>query len=363
MISLVSSIEILIVNLIVNELATTKKIKKQYHYGIIVLHTILVFSFFFFFVPKDSPTYLSLLVAWSYLFPFLFLYKEKLIIIVITMSFALTHTILANGLAYHILVIFSGSNQTWYFVMLQTLILSITTPLMIFFINKRVKYIIKALNQKTIRTVLLISLAAFTTTFTLRFFIQIETITTLVLLYLAIFILLVYSYFLAYMIIYTKKDLDQLNILVYEDSLTKIKNRLALYRDFESIVSQQRNCHLFFLDLDELKLINDTHGHLIGDQYITAFTRAVQKCLNTNQEFYRISGDEFVIIDFLSGQKGLTIKSIKHKIEQYHDFKIDFIGVSIGQSQYPNESESLDSLLSLSDQRMYEDKKNNLLPR
>ncbi len=363
MISLVSSIEILIVNLIINELATTKKIRKLYHYGIIILHTILVFSIFFLFLPKDSPTYLSLIIAWSYLIPFFFLYKEKFIIIVITMSFALTHTLFVNGLSYHILTIINGSHQTWYFVILQTVILSITTPLMIFFINKRIKYIMKALNQKTIRTVLLISLAAFTTTLTLRFFINIETLTSLALLYLAIFILLIYSYFLAYTIIHTKKNLDQLNTLVYEDSLTKIKNRLALYRDFKSIISEQKNCHLYFLDLDELKRINDTHGHLIGDQYIIAFTEALQKSLNMNQEFYRISGDEFIIIDFLDEKKCLSAKAIKQSITSNYDFKIDFIGVSIGQSQYPEESQSLDALLSLADRRMYNDKKNNLLPR
>lgn len=363
MISLVSSLEILIVNLIINELATTKKIKKLYHYGVIIFHTILVFAIFFFFIPKNSPTYLSLIIAWSYLVPFLFIYKEKMIIIVITMSFALSHTLFVNGLSYHILTILTGSNQNWYFVLLQTIILSITTPLMIFFINKRIKYILRVLNERTVHTVLLISLAAFTTTLTLRFFINIETFSSLVLIYSAIFILLIYSYFLAYKIIYTKKDLDHLSTLVYEDSLTKIKNRLALYRDFQLIILEQKNCYLFFLDLDDLKKINDTHGHLIGDQYIVAFTETVKKCLDSNQEFYRISGDEFVIIDFINDKECLTSLDIKQAIKANYNYEIDFIGVSIGQSKYPEESLNLDDLLNLADQKMYEDKKNNLLPR
>lgn len=356
MIGVISSLEILIVNLIINELATTKKIKKLYHYLIIVLHTVIVFTVYLVVIPEDTPTFLAMLIAWTYLIPFLFIYKEKVMIIIITMSFALTHSIFVNGLAYHILVINSGTNQSWNFVILQTLIFTVSTPLMVFFINKRIKYIIKALNDRIIRTILLISLASFLTVFTLRFFIEIQNIPILILTYLSIFILLFYSYFLAYTIIHTKKNLDQLNTLVYEDSLTKIKNRLALYRDFDAVLENDVECYLYFMDLDKLKNINDTYGHITGDQYIVAFTNAVNHCLNSEMDFYRISGDEFIILDSSQLKNNLSIEKINNSINDNFNFRIQFQGVSIGKSSFPNESNNLDSLLSLADKRMYIEK-------
>jgi diguanylate cyclase (GGDEF)-like protein len=273
------------------------------------------------------------------------------------MAFALTHSLFVKGLASHILIISQGDIKNWSYIILQSAILLVSTPLMVFLINKRIKSIINFLNTKNVKLFLLVSLASFLTVFTLCFFVEFKSYTILSIIYFAIFFLLVSSYFLAYTIIHTKKSVDKLNILVYEDSLTKIKNRLALYDDFQKITDEGKKCTLYFLDLDKLKNINDTHGHLIGDKYIVAFTEAVKKCIGTEMEFYRISGDEFIIIDYINDNNNqLTIEKIQNSIEKCFNFDIEFQGVSIGKSIFPKETDNLDSLLSLADKRMYVEK-------
>lgn len=273
------------------------------------------------------------------------------------MSFALTHSIFVNGLAYHILNISIGTNQDPRFLLLQTAIFIFSTPLMVLLVNKRVKLILNFLNTKNVKIFLLISLVSFFSVFIFRFFIEISNFLILALVYSTLFLLLVSSYFLVYTIIHTKSSVDKLNILVYEDSLTKIKNRLALYHDFEQIIIEGKPCVLYFLDLDKLKSINDTHGHLVGDKYIVAFTNAVKNSIGNDTDFYRISGDEFIIIDYISTNKEpLTIDKIQKAVERCFHFEIEFQGVSIGKSTFPKETNNLDSLLSLADKRMYVEK-------
>lgn len=357
MTGLVSSIEILIANLIINELAITRKMKMVYHYGIILLHTLVVFLVMLFLLPEDTPLYVFSLFAWTYLIPFYFIYKEKINIVIITMAFALTHSLFVKGLASHILIISIGDIKNWTYILLQTTILLVSTPLMVGLINKRIKLIIEFLSSKNVKLFLLLSVASFLTVFTLCFFIEFTNYLILALTYLTILFLLMSAYLLAYTIIHAKNSVDQLNTLAYEDSLTKIRNRLALYHDFQSVVIENKPCVLYFLDLDRLKNINDSHGHLIGDQYIIAFTRAVQNCITENMEFYRISGDEFVIVNYVSDINHLlTIEDIQSSIEKCFKFAIEFQGVSIGKSVFPHETDNLDSLLSLADKRMYVEK-------
>ena len=51
-----------------------------------------------------------------------------------------------------------------------------------------------------------------------------------------------------------------------------------------------------FIDIDNFKTINDTHGHMIGDKILALIAKRIKACLRSNDTAYRYAGDEFTII-------------------------------------------------------------------
>lgn len=88
-----------------------------------------------------------------------------------------------------------------------------------------------------------------------------------------------------------------LSKLVNLDILTNLKNRNA----YEEKINGYRNSNedkqigVIFCDLNRLKAVNDEKGHIAGDQYIIKFSKLLKDCFK-DQEIYRISGDEFVVL-------------------------------------------------------------------
>lgn len=80
------------------------------------------------------------------------------------------------------------------------------------------------------------------------------------------------------------------------DYLTKLKNRNAFMVDMQNWeVRQKETSGLIVVDINDLKIINDSYGHQIGDVCISAMARVLSSCAE-NYPAYRIGGDEFVIL-------------------------------------------------------------------
>ena len=77
------------------------------------------------------------------------------------------------------------------------------------------------------------------------------------------------------------------------DAMTGLGNRRALVEEFPGL-QRQGPLVLTLWDLNDLKLINDRHGHLAGDRYILEFVEAAQRASRGGDRYYRIGGDEFV---------------------------------------------------------------------
>lgn len=143
------------------------------------------------------------------------------------------------------------------------------------------------------------------------------------------------------------------------DYLTKLKNRNAFMLDVHNMEAQDKACSIIVADMNDLKLINDTYGHQIGDEYICAVAKIISSCAGKSPS-YRIGGDEFVIVlqnndsDYIEGIILEIIKRIgKIKIVNQMNFTVS-IGYAIFDMQIDS---SLMDTFKRADRKMYSMKK------
>ena len=80
------------------------------------------------------------------------------------------------------------------------------------------------------------------------------------------------------------------------DALTGMANRRAFEGELERHVRPGADLALLLIDLDNLKSINDSVGHLVGDEVLRGTARRIQGCLRTTDIVSRLSGDEFAVL-------------------------------------------------------------------
>ena len=148
-----------------------------------------------------------------------------------------------------------------------------------------------------------------------------------------------------------------------QDSLTGVKSKHAYTReehDIDQAIAKgtQKPFALVVCDLNDLKLINDTYGHAMGDKFIKSACTVVCDVFK-HSPVYRIGGDEFVAI--LQGSDYEARDKLMELLEQHNDQCRDMGGgVSIagGIAVYdPEEDTSLASVFARADSAMYDDKK------
>lgn len=105
----------------------------------------------------------------------------------------------------------------------------------------------------------------------------------------------------AYLDITERKQLEEeVRQLAFYDPLTKLPNRRLLYEHLgQSIVATKRCGYhgaLMFLDLDNFKALNDTHGHGAGDLLLIEVAHRLRSCVREIDTVARLGGDEFVVI-------------------------------------------------------------------
>jgi len=150
--------------------------------------------------------------------------------------------------------------------------------------------------------------------------------------------------------------------LAYTDPLTGLANRLMLgERVGHAIGHAQRTGNGFavmFLDLDRFKSINDSLGHLFGDQVLQEVAARLGRCLRQSDTLCRMGGDEFVIHlhDATHAAADATARRIIQSINQpvqVGDLQFS-MGCSIGIALYPQDGQNLDELVRSADTAMYQ---------
>ena len=86
------------------------------------------------------------------------------------------------------------------------------------------------------------------------------------------------------------------------DPLTGLPNRLMVLQRLGEILQENLDGHtpclpaVLFIDIDRFKLVNDAHGHAVGDQYLIAIADDLRQIVRTGDLVGRLSGDEFVVV-------------------------------------------------------------------
>ena len=148
---------------------------------------------------------------------------------------------------------------------------------------------------------------------------------------------------------------ETLQDTVYRDFLTGLPNRLKFFEDNRLSLETQfkRNSALFFINVDNLKLINDTFGHSFGDQLIIAIAHRLTNCFKGKGSFYSFGGDEFALLLNYNNLKDIMdlAENTMFRFEEPILLAANSIHItlSIGIATYPEHGSSLDQLLKCAD--------------
>ncbi len=158
-----------------------------------------------------------------------------------------------------------------------------------------------------------------------------------------------------------------LHLAMY-DPLTSLPNRIFFMQRLNNLLRQleQDREHLFavlFLDCDRFKLINDSLGHLVGDQVLNEIARRIESCLRASDTLARFGGDEFmVLLSELSGieQASFIAQKIQNKLQLPFEVKRHqlFISASIGIVLGTRDYKLAEHVLRDADTAMYQAKIN-----
>lgn len=154
----------------------------------------------------------------------------------------------------------------------------------------------------------------------------------------------------------------QLAYQARHDALTGLINRREFETRLESIIKMAQNggdpASVLFIDLDKFKKVNDSCGHMAGDELLRRVSRQLQHRLRDSDTLARIGGDEFaVLLPGTQGENALRLaQSLCDLVAAFRfpwDDKVFSIGASIGLVEVNADSESVSSVLSAGDSACY----------
>ena len=161
-----------------------------------------------------------------------------------------------------------------------------------------------------------------------------------------------------------KKSAEELYVQATIDEMTKILNkRTGLAMLTEKIINKEQFV-VVFIDIDGLKLVNDTFGHQEGDNYIKTVVQKIKESLSANDFLFRYGGDEIVMVVNAEGEINSSqraegmLNKINNIIQEEH--KPYKMLISYGIAKYDNtSSETTEEILARADAQMYINKRIN----
>jgi len=161
--------------------------------------------------------------------------------------------------------------------------------------------------------------------------------------------------------------LKQLTALASIDVLTGLLNRRAIMESLTKEIRRlERNDHILCIgmcDIDHFKSINDTYGHLVGDEVLKEVTLRMQDALRVNDLLGRYGGEEFLVITPVDRVENASIvyericKKVAATAIEIYDVSIN-VTISCGVTSYvaDNDGQKLETVIARADEALYKAK-------
>ncbi len=161
---------------------------------------------------------------------------------------------------------------------------------------------------------------------------------------------------------------DELRALSLVDALTGLSNR----RGFEAIAVQQlknaehstKSSFLFYFDMNDFKVINDTWGHAAGDEALIKMADVLRQTFRETDTIARMGGDEFVVLALNCGEvTSGVLARLRAELSQQNARNTlagqsYVLATAVGIARFnPDAPRSLSTLLAVADRELYEDKR------
>jgi len=160
----------------------------------------------------------------------------------------------------------------------------------------------------------------------------------------------------------SKANQQRIAFMATHDELTQLPNRNLLRDRLEHAILQtarsKTKMAVLFIDIDHFKYINDSLGHLVGDELLQLLSKRFRATLRKGDTVARFGGDEFVVvlpeIDIFAHINEVAQKLLQAVQLPYHIAGHELMVTgSIGISLYPDDSENADDLIQHADSAMY----------
>jgi diguanylate cyclase (GGDEF)-like protein/PAS domain S-box-containing protein len=167
---------------------------------------------------------------------------------------------------------------------------------------------------------------------------------------------------------HSRAEAERMSYLATHDQLTGLAQPALLTERLTQAIGQAHRHHkkvgLLFMDLDQFKGINDTHGHETGDQLLECIAARLVNCVRETDTVCRRGGDEFLILlAEIDGRRDATRMTEKILAALAEPFALEgatvSVGVSIGISVFPVDGGDAATMLRSADTAMYRAKENN----
>lgn len=155
----------------------------------------------------------------------------------------------------------------------------------------------------------------------------------------------------------------RLQYLVVHDDLTGLSNRRRLEQALDNAINESQTnkhcCALFYIDLDQFKVVNDLEGHVVGDRLLVNIANRLRREIGTNDLLARISSDEYaILIEHIEEKAALEKAQSLRKLVDDFLYRVDdreyHIGASIGVAVIrPDEPITTSEVLARADQACY----------
>ena len=164
-----------------------------------------------------------------------------------------------------------------------------------------------------------------------------------------------------------REESAQLRKISLQDSVTGLPNRYYLERQihfaFDRYFQEKTPFVLMFIDLDRFKAVNDTYGHIVGDQVLALAAKRIRESIRRSDIVARQGGDEFVALlsgvdddIFIERIRAAIVAAVSEQMVLSDRVKCS-IGASIGVALCPRHATEFRALMDAADNRMYEVKR------